>query len=142
MFSAKVVCCSKYYQGELFLSVKELHAGVHKHKYPHCFVTSHSPAVTFFIKVMSLKFFSRDIFISVLIRELHCGIHATLHSDLIMFSVKIILWSKFCQWEFSSQYSSRICMVESIDMNTHAILPHCIQLNQIFNRNLQRGIFI
>jgi hypothetical protein len=41
----------------IFLSVNELHAGVHKHKCPHLFVTSHSPSVTFFTKIMSLIIF-------------------------------------------------------------------------------------
>jgi hypothetical protein len=56
----------------------------------------------------------------------------TVEGALIMFSVKIMLQSKFYEGAFLSWFSAMNFMIECIGTNIHIVLPHCIQLYSHF----------
>jgi hypothetical protein len=77
----------------------------------------------------------RGIFILVFIKESHSEyvskniFHVAIsHSNLIIFSTKIMHQSKFDQGAFSSKYSPKNHVAEAVHRNIHTMLPHCIQL--------------
>jgi hypothetical protein len=80
-------------------------------------VTYHATLVTFHIEIVSVELSLRGYPYSV----------ATLH-----FSVKIVHRLKFYHGAFSSQYSLRNMMAESVGVNICAKLRHYIHLTSYF----------